>query len=464
MDTLRPLTAPLAAALDNPAISWKPLILAFALGSHALESYLQYRQYLVLHRRTIPFQLRHEIEQATFDKSQAYGRSKYWFTLVSGLWSQAKNIAVITLDVYPRLWAITGLWIARYAPWGLTGEIPHSLLFATTYALAETALGLPFAYYHTFHLEARYNFNKSTPQLWIADALKSFALSMALGLPIGAAFLGIVGWAGDTFFLYLWLFSLFVQLAGITLYPLLIIPLFNTLTPLEPGELKTRVEALAGKLKFPLAELRVIDGSKRSAHSNAYFTGLPWKKTIVLYDTLLAQSSVPEVEAILAHELGHWHMGHTTSLLGISAGHLLFVFGLFGVFVHNASLYQAFGFVRERPTIIGFILFNEVLSPTDAVVKLGMNLWTRRMEFQADAFSKQLGYSRELAASLIKLQVQNLSSMDADWLYSTYNYSHPILTERLKAIGWTSEHRVSAEKKADGDETVGGEANGHKEL
>jgi len=225
-----------------------------------------------------------------------------------------------------------------------------------------------------------------------------------------------------------------VQLGAITLYPLVIVPLFNKLTPLEPGLLKERVEALAQKLAFPLAELRVIDGSKRSAHSNAYFTGLPWKKTIVLYDTLIAKSSVPEVEAILAHELGHWKMGHTTKLLGISAGHLFFVFGLFSVFIKNGSLYEAFGFGKERPIIIGFILFNEVLSPTNALVKLAMNIWTRSMEFQAgrsffccwcytwigatqadigdvDAFSYQQGYQNELAASLIKLQIQNLSSM-----------------------------------------------------
>ncbi|KAI7609197.1 CAAX prenyl protease 1, partial [Hortaea werneckii] len=251
------------------------------------------------------------------------------------------------------------------------------------------------------------------------------------------------------FFLYIWLFTLTVQLGAVTIYPIVIVPLFNKLTPLEPGKLKERVEALAGKLEFPLDELQVIDGSKRSAHSNAYFTGLPWKKKIVIYDTLIAKSSVPEIEAVLAHELGHWKMGHTTSLLAISSFHLFWVFGLFRVFINNNSLYESFGFHNIRPIIIGFILFNEVLSPTDSLVKLGMNIWTRRMEFQADEFSNRLGYARELASSLIKLQIQNLSSMDADWMYSAYHYSHPILTERLKAVGWTSEQKVSSSGDAE---------------
>ncbi|KAG9925679.1 CAAX prenyl protease 1, partial [Aureobasidium melanogenum] len=206
---------------------------------------------------------------------------------------------------------------------------------------------------------------------------------------------------------------------------------------------------------------QVIDGSKRSAHSNAYFTGLPWKKKIVIYDTLIDKSDTKEIEAVLAHELGHWKMGHTTKLLLISQVHLFYMFALFSVFINNQSLYNAFGFTRERPIMIGFILFNEVLAPTDSVIKLLMNIMTRKMEFEADNFSLKLGYSAELASSLIKLQIQNLSSMDADWMYSSFHYSHPILTERLKAVGWTSEKKVSQEKEEVKDEKTG-EATGRE--
>lgn len=448
MDFLRRL----GGSLDNRDIPWKTLIITFALGEYALESYLTYRQYRVLQRTNLPKQLKNEIDQETFDKSQRYGRAKAKFGFISGLWSQIKNIVVIKYDVYPRLWAIAGLALSKWAPERFQGEITQSLVFAFGYSFIETVIGLPFSYYYNFVLEQHYGFNKLTVGLWVSDLLKSQALSLAFGIPIGAAFLKIIQATGDSFFFWIWLFTLGVQLGAITIYPTVIVPLFNKLTPLEPGELKQKVEALAQRLQFPLAELQVIDGSKRSGHSNAYFTGLPFlPKKIVLYDTLIEKAETKEVEAILAHELGHWKMGHTSKLLGISSFHLFYVFALFSVFINNNSLYEAFGFFKEKPIMIGFILFNEVLSPTDSLVKLFMNILTRKFEFEADAFSLKLGYASELAQSLIKLQIQNLSSMDADWMYSSYHYSHPILTERLKAVGWTSEKKVSSTKSEKAD-------------
>lgn len=374
---------------------------------------------------------------------------------------------MLRYNVYPKFWSFAGLLVARYLPSSLQGEIPTSLVFIFATSFIETILGLPLSYYYHFVLEEKYGFNKQTVKLWITDMLKGQALSLAFGIPLGWAFLKIIQRTGDKFFFYLWLFALVVQLSAITIYPIVIVPLFNKLTPLEPGKLKDDVEALAKRLEFPLGELQVIDGSKRSAHSNAYFTGLPWKKKIVLFDTLLEKSNNKEVEAILAHELGHWKMGHTSKLLGITQVHLFYMFALFSVFIGNKSLYDSFGFTKEQPIIVGFLLFNEVLSPTDSIVKLLMNVLTRSMEFEAgrsilvqptnplltataDNFSYKLGYASELASSLIKLQIQNLSSMDADWMYSSYHYSHPILTERLKAIGWTSDRKVSDNAPANG--------------
>lgn len=390
MDLIRRL----GAGLDSPFIPWKKLIIGFALAEFGLESYLAYRQYQVLKRKAIPPQLKHEIDQPTFDKSQAYGRAKAHFGLVQGVWGQLKNIFVITQNVYPLLWATTGLWLTRFAPLRFQGEISHSLVFAFTYSFLETVIGLPFSAYYHFVLEEKFGFNKQTVSLFVSDLLKGQALSLAFGIPIGAAFLKIIQVTGDQFFFWVWLFTLAVQLGAITIFPIFIVPLFNKLTPLEPGLLKDRVEALAKRLEFPLAELHVIDGSKRSAHSNAYFTGLPWKKKIVIYDTLIEKSEVKEVEAILAHELGHWKMGHTTKLLAISSAHLLYVFALFAVFIKNTSLYQAFGFYNEQPIMIGFILFNEVLSPTDSLVKLGMNVLTRKFEFEAGASYPSLHLTR----------------------------------------------------------------------
>ncbi|EOD47581.1 putative prenyl protease protein [Neofusicoccum parvum UCRNP2] len=429
----------LAQFLDRPFFPWKKLVLGFSVGQFLLENWLLYRQFGVYQRTIRPKAIENEVNQETFDKSQAYGRAKAKYSFVSSFFGQLKSLATIQYNWYPKIWAITGIWLARFAPSFISGEIGHSLLFLFAFSLVDTVFSLPFTYYQNFVLEEKFGFNKLTVKLWISDMLKGQALGIVFGVPIMSAFLAIIQKTGTNFFYYLWMFMLAVQVSAITIYPILIVPLFNKLSPLEPGPLKEGVEALAAKLKFPLTELQVIDGSKRSAHSNAYFTGLPWKKKIVIYDTLLEKSSNKEVEAVLAHELGHWSMGHTTKLLGISQFHLFYMFALFSVFINNHSLYQSFGFHTEQPILIGFLLFNEVLGPTDSVIKLLMNILTRKFEFEADAFAMKQGYAQELAGSLIKLQIQNLSAMDADWMYSSFHYSHPILTERLRAIGYKGE-------------------------
>jgi STE24 endopeptidase len=273
--------------------------------------------------------------------------------------------------------------MAPYAPSRFSGEITHSLVFFFLFGLIDTIIELPLSYYHHFVMEEEFGFNKMTIGLWLMDKVKGQLLTIALGVPIGAATLAIIKQTGESFFYYLWMFIFGVSLVGVTIYPIVIVPLFNKLTPLEPGKLKDSIDVLAKKLNFPLGELQVIDGSKRSSHSNAYFTGLPWKKKIVLYDTLLQQSNDREVEAVLAHELGHWSMSHTTKLLAISQFHVFYIFALFSAFVNNKSLYKSFGFTKEMPVLIGFMLFNEVFGPTDSVIKLFMNIITRTFEFQA---------------------------------------------------------------------------------
>jgi STE24 endopeptidase len=316
---------------------------------------------------------------------QEYGRAKAKFSFISGLFNQVKSIAVLYFNVYPMVWTAAGSVVANYFPGRFSGEITQSLLFMYMLGWIDLVFGLGFSYYHSFVLEEKFGFNKMTVKLWLTDMVKGQALAIAFGIPIGSAFLAIIKRTGQNFFYYLWLFMLVVQISAMTLYPILIVPMFNKLEPLKPGKLKDSVEALASKLQFPLAELQVIDGSKRSAHSNAYFTGLPWigKKKIVIYDTLLEKSTEKEVEAVLAHELGHWKMNHTSRLLFIGQAHLFYIFSLFSVFINNRSLYADFGFHREQPDIVGFILFNEILSPTDSIVKLLMNMWTRKMEYEA---------------------------------------------------------------------------------
>lgn len=265
-----------------------------------------------------PKVLEAEISQETHSKSQEYNRAKAKFGFIKGLYGQIQNIAFIHFDVLPKLWSWTGKLLLDIAPARFTGEISHSILFILTFITIQQVLSLPTSIYHTFVLEEKFGFNKQTPKLFVTDLIKTNILTFALVPPILAGFLGIVKKTGNQFFYYLWLFVAGLQVFMITIYPIAILPLFNKLSPLEEGKLKHDVEGLAKKLNFPLHELFVIDGSKRSAHSNAYFFGLPWKKHIVIYDTLIEKSTEEEVTAVLAHELGHWSLGHTTRLFGIS--------------------------------------------------------------------------------------------------------------------------------------------------
>ncbi|OAQ88111.1 CaaX prenyl protease [Purpureocillium lilacinum] len=455
----------LARFLDRPLFPWKRLILGFSVGQYLFETFLTLRQYRVLQAPKPPAVLAREISQETFDKSQAYGRAKARFEIVSGLVAQLQNVAFIQFDVLPKMWAWTGDLLLRWAPARFSGEISHSIVFIFSFIVLQQALSLPTRLYHTFVLEESFGFNKQTPKLFVTDLIKTQALTAVFMPPILAAFLKIIQKTGSHFVFYLWIFTAGLQVFITTAYPVFIQPLFNKLSPLEDGELKTNVEALAAAHKFPLKELFVIDGSKRSAHSNAYFYGLPWKKHIVIYDTLIEKTETQEIIAILAHELGHWKLGHTTRLFGISQVHLLYIFSLFSIFINNASLYASFGFTDVRPIVIGFLLFSDALSPMDSVIKLLLNILSRRFEFEADDFAKRLGFRAELATSLIKIHAQNLSTMDADWVYASYHFSHPHLSERLKALDWkpSGEALTSAEKDKDQD---GGavKATGREEL
>ncbi|KFZ20107.1 hypothetical protein V502_03363 [Pseudogymnoascus sp. VKM F-4520 (FW-2644)] len=452
----------LAQFLDRPLFPWKKLIVGFSLAQYLFESYLSVRQYQVLKNTRPPKVLANEVSQEVFDKSQAYGRAKAQFSFVSSLYGQIQNTAFIYYDILPKLWTLTGSWLLQFAPTRFSGEISHSIVFVLTFIIIQQVLSLPTSIYSTFVLEEKFGFNKQTPKVFVTDILKSQMLAFILAPPILAGFLKIVQKTGNQFFYYLWLFGAALQVFMITVYPITILPLFNKLSPLDPGALKTGVERLAERLNFPLKELYVIDGSKRSAHSNAYFFGLPWKKHIVIYDTLIEKSETEEVVAVLAHELGHWSLGHTTRLFAISQVHFFYIFSLFSVFINNKSLYRSFGFHSEMPIIIGFILFSDALAPMDTVIKLLMNILSRRYEFQADEFAQKLGYSTELAKSLIKLQIQNLSTMDADWMYATYHFSHPILSERLGALGWHGDK--SGESVVDEKNDTAVKASGRDEL
>lgn len=394
------------------------------------------RQYRKLQSKTIPKALQGVIEQETFDKSQAYGRAKAKFGFFTSVYGLVQNLAILSFNLLPWMWYATGSLVPKF-PAQVQGPILNSILFIFAFVNISTVLNLPTSLYSTFVLEESFGFNKSTLKLFFTDMIKSSLLGMVIGTPVLYAFLKIIDYFGKSFFVYLWAFFLAFQFVMITVYPIFIQPLFNKLEPLPEGKLRSEVEKLASSLQFPLKHLYVIDGSKRSAHSNAYFFGLPWAKHIVLFDTLIEQSSTEQVVAVLAHELGHWKLSHTSRLLAISQVQIFFTFALFSAFISNNSVYQSFGFpAGVKPILVGFLLYNDILTPLDSVLTLLMNMLSRKHEYEADEFAAKLNYKDELAEALIKLQVSNLSTMDPDTWFSAYHHSHPVLTERLRAIGF----------------------------
>ncbi|CAK9209810.1 unnamed protein product [Sphagnum troendelagicum] len=408
-------------------------VVGFMLVMYVFETYLDIRQHAALKLSSLPAPLKGVVSQEKFEKARAYSLEKSQFHFVHAAVSIVEEAAILLLGLLPWLWLKTEVFLGQL---GLDSqnEILHTLMFLGATTLWSQVIELPFALYSTFVIEARHGFNKQTIWLFFRDMLMGLGLMVAVGPPIVAAIIIIVQKGGPYLALYLWAFMLVLSLVLMALYPVLIAPLFNKFTPLPEGELRGKIEQLASSLKFPLKKLFVIDGSTRSSHSNAYMYGFYNSKRIVLYDTLISQcKNEDEVVAVIAHELGHWKLSHTTySFLAMQVLTLL-QFGGY-TFVRNSSdLFRSFGFT-SKPVLIGLILFQHTIMPLQHLVSFCLNLVSRAFEFQADAFARKLGYAVPLRAGLIKLQEENLSAMNTDPWYSAYHYSHPPLVERLQAL------------------------------
>jgi len=434
--------------VETDPINWQTLVLSSTWAVCIFESYLLLRQFPLYNKREPPPALAEHFSPEVFSKSQDYGRHKAKFSFVSLYYKQLLDTVQLASGLYyPWAWSFSGQLLAK-AGYGPEYTITQSVLFVYILTFTSTIPALPLSIYHTFSLEAHHGFNKTTPILFVADLFKGWAIGFVLGSPLLAAFLYVFDWAGDRFLPWLMALLFGFQMLLVIIYPTFIQPLFNKLSPLADGELRTRVESLASKLKFPLTHLYEIDGSKRSSHSNAYFYGLPWSKHIVIFDTLIKQSQPAEVEAVLAHELGHWYYQHPSKLLTVSQLHIFSILAAFPAFRYSAPLLRSFGFPEELaanpPPMISFLLYQMVLTPLEAVVGMALNAVSRRFEYQADRFAAELptmlkdddarDMGERLGRALVQLHVKNLSTVWVDWLYSAYHHSHPTLTERLKAL------------------------------
>lgn len=435
---------------DRPGFNWKGLVLGSTVGHYLFDSYLEYRQYNFL----LGYKPKPDADEETVktvQKAREYHLAKSRFRLFSSAIDFVINFSTIKFNLLPKLYSSVGNLLSKVssAPLWLVGSTSQSIFLFLGVQVISSLVTLPLRYYSTFVLEEKFGFNKTTKKVFFTDIIKEQVLSVVIGAPVMAAFIKIVEYFGDSFFVYVWAAFFTFQIFMISIAPSLIMPLFNKFTPLEDGSLKTRINALAAQVKFPLTKLFLIDGSKRSSHSNAYFTGLPWSKRIVLFDTLIEKSSEDEIVAVIGHEIGHWAKSHLLKTLIFSQANLSLIFLLFSAFFRNNSFYTSFGFapVANQPIIIGFMLFMDVLKPVECVMGFLSNVISRKHEYEADAYAVDLDYGKDLCSALQVLVKENLSIEGADPLYSAYHHSHPLTPERVSMIQKLMKQKEDAEKK-----------------
>ncbi|KAJ3382768.1 hypothetical protein HDU92_004574 [Lobulomyces angularis] len=409
------------------------------MGILKLAINLEFRQHRKLKEKVVPAALEKIIDQSQFEKANAYGLDKSSFNFFTSIVGQIQTSLVLTLNLLPYLWEYSQFLMLKYTGvWFGEAEITQSIIFVGIITILSTLLNLPMDLYQNFVIEEKHGFNKLTWALYLKDQLITLMLIAVIGTPFLAGFLKIIDYFGDSFFFYVWLFIFSFQILLITIFPTFIQPLFNTFTPLEDGSLRTKLNELANKISFPLTKIFVIDGSKRSSHSNAYLFGFFKNKRIVLFDTLMKHCEEEEICGILGHELGHWALSHVLKTFVISSFYLFSVFYMFSLFIKNPLLYTSFGFLESQPILIGFLLFNYIFVPYDAVMTFLMNRLSRKHEFEADKYSESLGYAEVLKSGLIKIHTKNMGNANPDSLYSAYHYSHPPLIERLNALNSTN--------------------------
>ena len=359
-------------------------------------------------------------------KSQQYTRVNTRFGLVSNSF----DLAVLMVFWFAGGFNYIDLMV-RSLGYGAVGT---GLLFIGLLMLFKTLLSLPFSLYSTFVIEERFGFNKTTAATFMADLAKGVLLALVLGAPL----MGLVLWffeaAGGPAWLYCWiavtLFMLFIQFIA----PAWIMPLFNRFKPLDDGELRDAIMDYARSVDFSVENLFVIDGSKRSSKSNAFFTGFGRNKRIALFDTLIDGHSTAELVAILAHEIGHYKKRHILQSMIIGIIHMGLMLFLLSIFVSNKGLFDAF--YMDNPSVYaGLVFFGILFSPLEIILSVLMNLFSRKNEYEADRFAvKTTGGSEDMVNGLKKLSVHNLSNLTPHPFYVFLNYSHPPLLERIRAI------------------------------
>lgn len=383
----------------------------------------------ILNRRamsqTLPESLKGIYDEKEYRRFRNYRCENNRFELLSSSLSFVVMLVFLCLGGF-------GWWNAIVVA-GTDNTILQTLIFMLGLSLVSGILNMPFDWYATFHIEGKYGFNKMTKRTYVSDLLKGMFLSGIIG---GLLLTGVVWfyeWAGSLFWLYAWCgFTLFLVFMTL-FYSQLIVPLFNKQIPLEEGSLRDKINGFARQVGFKLADIYVIDGSRRTTKANAYFTGFGPKKRIVLYDTLLTELSEEEIVAVLAHEVGHYKRKHTIKFMLASVLQVGIMLWLFSLFVNQPALSEALGGDRMYFQL-GLVAFTILYAPISMILGLFMNVWSRKNEYEADCFAAQYYNGEYLISGLKKISVKALSNLTPHPVYEWVYYSHPSLLKRMKAV------------------------------
>jgi STE24 endopeptidase len=403
------------------------IILAITIAGFAFDQWISYLN-TTTRSNILPEALKGFYDEETYRKQQDYESVNYRFGLISDILSFVVIMAMLLIGGFA--------WTDGIVRSCTDSAILQTILFFGILAFASDLLSIPLDLYHTFVIEERFEFNKTTPGTYVLDKLKGYLLAIIIGGGILALIVFIYEQSGSWFWILAWVcisvFTLFISY----FYTTLLVPIFNKLSPLPAGELRDAIELVAARADFSLKDISIMDGSKRSTRGNAYFSGFGRKKSIVLFDTLVNEHTVDELAAVLAHEIGHYKLKHVLKGLisGIlQTGILLFVFSLL-----LKSPLPALALSDSIPSFhMAAVAFGILYSPVSMVLGIFMNSLSRKHEYEADRFAVGLSQPGSLQSALKRLSVKNLSNLTPHPWYIFIHYSHPALLQRLAAINKT---------------------------
>jgi STE24 endopeptidase len=411
------------------ALTW--LFLAALAAATTTRLWLARRQtrHVRAHRDAVPAMFAEAIPLAAHQKAADYTVAKAKLGMIDVAIGAALLLALTLGGVIQWL---SDAWAGAFE----TGSVLHGTTLLLSIFLLQALVGLPSTLYRTFGVEARFGFNRMTLRLFIVDLVKHTLVGLALGVPLLVAVLWLMGRMGQHWWLYVWIVWVLYSVLMMMAYPALILPLFNKFTPITEGELARRVAAVLVRCGFKSSGLYMMDGSKRSSHGNAFFTGFGAAKRIVLFDTLVSRLQPPEVEAVLAHELGHYRLHHIAKAMALSAGISLAVLWALGQLIGEPWFYQGLG-VATPTNAAALALFLMVLPEFLFFVQPLTSLYSRKREFEADAYAMSHADSADLMKALVKLYQDNAATLTPDPLHSAFYDSHPPAATRISRLKTT---------------------------